>query len=126
MIWKHFRAKFRWDLENTQAVFIEFKRKSMKRLTDTANKAAKRPADHLPNWLSPEVHAAFPEAHSDPTFKKRSIAGKANRRKLGDGVGTHYQGSRSTVELVKTNCELLPESCFLRNASVIYCLGTSV
>ncbi|KAL9262152.1 hypothetical protein AKJ16_DCAP22562 [Drosera capensis] len=91
MIWKHFRAKFEWDPENAQAVFSEFKRKCMKRLMDTTNKAAKCPADHLPNWLSHEVHSVFPEAHSDPSFEKRSIAGKTNRRKLGDGVGTHYQ-----------------------------------
>ncbi|GAB2225377.1 hypothetical protein Droror1_Dr00006169 [Drosera rotundifolia] len=103
----YLQAKFKWDPENAQAVFNEFKHKCMKQLTDTANKTAKRPADHLPNWLSPEVHAVFPEAHSDPTFEKRSIAGKANRRKLRDGVRTHYQGSMSTAELVKIMMEEL-------------------
>ncbi|KAL9255462.1 hypothetical protein AKJ16_DCAP18302 [Drosera capensis] len=78
-------------IRRIQAVFIEFKRKCMKWLTDTANKAAKRPTDHLPNWLSPEAHSAFPEARSHPTFEKISISGKANMRKLGYGVGTHYK-----------------------------------
>ncbi|GAB2236382.1 hypothetical protein Droror1_Dr00028189 [Drosera rotundifolia] len=54
IIWKHFRAKYKWDQENAQAVFNEFKHKCMKGLADTANKAAKRPANQLPKWLSPE------------------------------------------------------------------------
>ncbi|KAL9260084.1 hypothetical protein AKJ16_DCAP24599, partial [Drosera capensis] len=74
---------FKWDPENPQAVFNEFRRKCMKHLKDTANKRAKRPADHLPNWLSPKVHSAFAEAHSDPSFEKRSIAGKNKQEKAG-------------------------------------------
>ncbi|KAL9274689.1 hypothetical protein AKJ16_DCAP06110 [Drosera capensis] len=83
--------KYKWNPENTQAVFNEFEHKCMKHLTDTTNKAVKRLADQLPKWSSPEI----------PGLRKGPLPVKQTGEKLGEGVGTHYQGSMSTAELVK-------------------------